>query len=107
MLEAFGGSRLPPFGEDFPAWHSPEPKKYTFRLQLAFNFSTRHSGASGAIETAPLESRQWEKPELVGEDAREEMEAGERTGAELPEEEARMEMGAADLRQMIVHELHG
>ena len=69
--------------------------------------NTRHSGALGAIETAPLESRQWEKPELVGEDARKEMEAGERTGAELPGEEARMDMGAADLRQMIIHELHG
>ncbi len=69
--------------------------------------NTRHSGALGATEMAPLHSRQWEKPELVGEDARKEMEAKERMRAELPGEEARTEMGTTDLRQMIVPELHG
>ena len=68
--------------------------------------NTWHSGALGAIDTAPLDPRQWEKPELIGEDARKEMDAEERRKAELPGEGARMEMGAADLRQMIVSELH-
>ena len=55
---------------------------------------------------APLDRRQWDKPELVGEDARKEMEAEKRMRAEMPGKEARSEMGAADLRQMIFHELH-
>lgn len=69
--------------------------------------NTGHSGALGAIGMAPRDPRQWEKPELVGEDARKEMEAREWTRAELPGEEARTEMGAADPRQMTAHELYG
>ena len=84
----------------------------------------RHSIALGTIERTPLDPRQWEKPELIGEDARKEMGAEERRKAELPGEEARteigaeerrraelprtearMEMGAADLREMLVNEL--
>ena len=68
---------------------------------------TRHSGALGATGMAPPDPRQWEKPELVGEDARKEMEAREWRGAELPGEEARTEIGAGDLRQIILSELHG
>lgn len=56
---------------------------------------------------APPDPRQWEKPELVGEDARKEMEARQWRGAELPGEEARTETGAVDLRQIILSELHG
>ena len=55
---------------------------------------------------APPDPRQWEKPELVGEDARKEMEARE-WRAELPGEQARTEMGAGDLRQSRFPELHG
>ena len=67
---------------------------------------TRHFGALGAVGVAPSDSRQWEKPELVGEDARKEMEARE-WRAELPGEAARTEMGAGDLRRNIFPELHG
>ena len=56
---------------------------------------------------APPDPRQWEKPELVGEDARKEMEARQWRGAELPGEEARTEIGAGDLRQMTFRELPG
>ena len=55
--------------------------------------------------SAPRDQRQWEKPELLGQDAYTEMEAEERRRAELPGTEARMEMGAADLREMLVNEL--
>ena len=66
----------------------------------------RHPRISEATDPAPLDQRQWEKPELIGEDARKEMEAEERRRPELPGEGARAEMGAADLRHMIVSELH-
>ena len=66
----------------------------------------RHSRISEATDPVPLDQRQWEKPELIGEDARKEMEAEERRRAELPGKEARTEMSAADMRQMLVAELH-
>ena len=77
------------------------------RLRRHRRDNTRHSAALGAIDTAPLDPRQWEKPELIGEDARKEMDAEERRKAELPGGDPRTEMGTADLRQTIVHELHG
>ena len=43
---------------------------------------------------APLGSRRYEKPELPGQDARKEMDAAERRKAELPGGETRMEMEA-------------
>ena len=48
---------------------------------------------------APADPMQWEKPELVGEDARKNMEARE-WRAELPGEAARTEMGTGNLRQI-------
>ena len=66
----------------------------------------RHPRILEATDPAPLDQRQWEKPELIGEDARKEMEAEERRRAELPGKDARTEMGAADMRQMLVAELH-
>ena len=59
-----------------------------------------------ANETAPPDQRQWEKPELIGEDARMEMEAEESGPPELHGEAARTEMGATNLRHMIAAELH-
>ena len=67
---------------------------------------SRHPGILEASKTTLPDQRQWEKPELIGEDARKEMEAEERTRPELHGEGARAEMGAADLRHMIISESH-
>ena len=67
----------------------------------------KHPGILEAIETAPPDRGQWEKPELIGEDARKEMESEGRRLPELHGEGARVEMGTANLRHMMVSELHG
>ena len=66
----------------------------------------KHPRILEAIETMPPDRGQWEKPELIGEDARKEMEGEGRRLPELHGEGARTEMGAADLRHMMVSELH-
>ena len=53
----------------------------------------------------PPDARQWERPELIGEDARKDMGAEERRKAELPGEVARTETGSAEIRPSIAHEL--
>ena len=49
---------------------------------------------AGTSTKAPLGSKQYEKPELTGEDARKEMDAAERRTAELPGNGTRIELEA-------------
>ena len=49
---------------------------------------------AGTSTEAPLGSRRFEKPELMGEDARQEMDAAERRKAELPGNGTGMELEA-------------
>ena len=53
-----------------------------------------YAGTLTDAEVIPLGSRRYEKPELTGEDARRELVATERRGAELSGDEPRMEMDA-------------
>ena len=52
-----------------------------YRLRKQARTDVAHAGTS---TEAPLGSRRFEKPELIGEDARKEMDATERRKAELP-----------------------
>ena len=58
-----------------------------------------------SVETPPG-SKRWEKPELMGEDARKEMGAVEIRGAELTGGELRMEMDTSLAEHRVIHELY-
>ena len=57
-----------------------------------------HAGTLTDVEVTPPGSRRFEKPELTGEDARKELDATERRGAELSGDKPRMEMDATERR---------
>ena len=53
-----------------------------------------HAGTLTGAELIPPGSKRYEKPELTGEDARKELDATGRRGAELRGDEPRMELDA-------------
>ena len=57
-----------------------------------------HAGTLTGAELIPPGSKRYEKPELTGEDARKELDATGRMGAELTGEDARKELDATERR---------
>ena len=69
------------------------------RLRKQHQRDIVHAGTSTNAEVEPPGSRRYEKPELMGEDARKEMDAAERMKPELAGEQTRMEMEANGSRE--------
>ena len=57
-----------------------------------------HAGTLTDADVTPPGSRRYEKPELTGEDARKELDATERRGAELSADDPGVEMDATERR---------